>query len=79
MAETQKSIGDWAKQTFPGGDDLAPRHVLRLLEEVVELAFAVGANRDDILASVGDSLESQRLKTGRAYGALPRIPRQDRR
>lgn len=51
MSETQQSIGQWAEETFPGGDVLAPTHALRLLEEVVELCAAVGASQTDILAS----------------------------
>jgi hypothetical protein len=43
QGETQETIGTWAKETFPGGDDLSPRHAIRLLEEVVELCLAAGA------------------------------------
>lgn len=52
MPETQQSIGAWAKETFTGGDDLSPRHVLRLLEEVIEACDAVGATWNEILSTV---------------------------
>lgn len=52
MNETQQSIGAWAKETFTGGDDLSPRHVLRLLEEVVEACKAAGATWLEIVATV---------------------------
>jgi hypothetical protein len=47
--ETQRTIGQWAKETFPGGDDLSPRHCIRLLEEVIELCLAAGAVPAEIL------------------------------
>jgi hypothetical protein len=52
MNETQKTIGDWARETFPGGDDLSPRHCIRLLEEVVELCLAAGATYRECTAGV---------------------------
>jgi NTP pyrophosphatase (non-canonical NTP hydrolase) len=56
MNETQESIGRWARDTFPGGDDLSPRHCLRLLEEVVELCLAAGAMPFEIDQCVVDEL-----------------------
>lgn len=52
MNETQQSIGAWARATFPGGDDLSPRHVLRLLEEVVEACDAAGATWVEIIKTI---------------------------
>lgn len=46
--ETQSTIGQWARDTFPGGDDLSPRHCIRLLEEVCELCLAAGAQPADL-------------------------------
>jgi hypothetical protein len=50
--ETQESIGRWAKETFPGGDDLSRRHFIRLLEEVAELCYAVGCHRAELVEAV---------------------------
>jgi hypothetical protein len=55
--ETQQTIGNWARATFPGGDDLSPRHCVRLLEEVVELCLAAGARYRDIHVAVASVLE----------------------
>jgi hypothetical protein len=57
VIETQATIGRWADETFPGGDPLSPRHVIRLLEEVVELALASGASWREIFNAVGESYE----------------------
>jgi NTP pyrophosphatase (non-canonical NTP hydrolase) len=55
--ETQAMIGAWAKRTFPGGDDLSPRHCLRLLEEVIELCLAAGAKHTDVMRTTAAQLE----------------------
>lgn len=52
MIETQQTIAAWARATFPGGDDLSPRHVLRLLEEVVEACLAAGATWLEVIQTV---------------------------
>lgn len=56
MKETQETVGQWAVATFPGGDDLSPRHCLRLLEEVVELCLAAGAAPFEAYQAMGDRL-----------------------
>lgn len=48
MAETQKTIGAWVDETFPGSDPAKPRKELRALEEVVELCLAGGATAGQI-------------------------------
>lgn len=62
--ETQKTIGDWARDTFPGGDDLSPRHCLRLLEEVAELCQAAGASGGEILDAVTRPIRDLSLHVG---------------
>lgn len=52
MNETQQTIGSWARETFQGGEDLSPRHVLRLLEEVVEASQAAGATWLEVVKTV---------------------------
>src|SRR6185437_15859321 len=66
--ETQETIGTWAKETFPGGDDLGPQHALRLLEEVVELCVTLGATRDDLatlLSTTAEKAYREALKADR--------------
>jgi NTP pyrophosphatase (non-canonical NTP hydrolase) len=65
--ETQGSIGRWARDTFPGGDDLSPRHCFRLLEEVVELCLAAGASHDDVYVTADIAGEAARKKSGAGY------------
>jgi hypothetical protein len=67
VIETQATIGRWADATFPGGDPLSPRHVLRLLEEVVELCLASGASHDDAYVVVERAASIERGKSGRGY------------
>lgn len=67
MTETQKTIGAWARETFPGGDDLSPRHCLRLLEEVVELCLAAGASQDDVYVTAMNAGDTVCKKTGQRY------------
>lgn len=65
MVETQKSIHEWCKATFP-------RHVgkqgraVALLEEAVELALACGVESDAIFAAVRVPIlkEAIRVSTG---------------
>jgi NTP pyrophosphatase (non-canonical NTP hydrolase) len=65
--ETQATIGQWARETFPGGDDLSPRHCFRLLEEVVELCLAAGASHDDVYVTADIAGEAARKKSGAGY------------
>lgn len=60
--ETQGSIGRWARAKFPGGGDLSPVHVFRLLDEVIELCRAAGASWQEIERVVGlkTNLDSER-------------------
>jgi NTP pyrophosphatase (non-canonical NTP hydrolase) len=58
--ETQGSIGRWARETFPGGDDLSPRFTIRLLEEVVELCLAAGATPREIVTTANVTRYDQR-------------------
>lgn len=54
--ETQQSIGQWARETFPGGEPMKARYGLRLLEEVVELCRAMGASPKEIHDTVYSGL-----------------------
>jgi len=47
--ETQQSVGAWADAVFGRGDPNSPRQCLRLLEEVVELCLAAGADPGDVI------------------------------
>jgi NTP pyrophosphatase (non-canonical NTP hydrolase) len=58
VSETQETIGRWARETFPGGDDQSPRHCLRLLEEVVELCRAAGASKSKVLDTIAFALRN---------------------
>jgi NTP pyrophosphatase (non-canonical NTP hydrolase) len=58
--ETQATIGRWARETFPGGDDLSPRFTIRLLEEVVELCLAAGATPREIVTTANVTRYDQR-------------------
>ncbi len=48
MPETTQTIGQWIDATFPGADPDSPRKSIRLLEEVVELCLASGAEPDEM-------------------------------
>lgn len=59
MPETTQTIGQWIADTFPGADPESPRTALRLLEEVVELCLASGANAGQIQDSVVRALKEE--------------------
>jgi hypothetical protein len=61
MIETQQTIGDWAKETLPGGDDLSYRHCIRLLEGVAELCKATGATQGECLLGLEAACSGMRL------------------
>jgi hypothetical protein len=65
MIETQKSVHEWCKATFPRHVGLQGR-AIALIEEAVELALACGTPRDAIEASVRVPIlkEDIRLKIG---------------
>lgn len=52
--ETQATVGAWARETFPGGTDRNPRTAQRMLEEVVELCYAAGMHRVEMIQTVRD-------------------------
>lgn len=55
MTETQQSIAKWARETFPGGDDLSPAHALRMLDEAIELCLVIGCTFNEMSAHVSDA------------------------
>jgi NTP pyrophosphatase (non-canonical NTP hydrolase) len=65
MVETQKSIHEWCKATFPKHIGEQGRAVA-LLEEAVELALAAGVKEDAIMAAVKVPIlkETIRVSTG---------------
>lgn len=76
--ETQQTIGGWARETFPGGDSLSPRHCIRLFEEVIELCLAAGAHIEDLERSF--DMETLRwIQRHRAKGVdYERFPEPDK-
>jgi NTP pyrophosphatase (non-canonical NTP hydrolase) len=68
--ETQESVGQWAASTFPGGDPHSPRMALRILEEVVELCIAAGADRGEIVDRTIHAVNAS-LPAGRAMDPRP--------
>lgn len=53
MTETQRTVCEWAEETFPGADPASPRSALRALEEVVELCRTAGASWEEIEKAAG--------------------------
>lgn len=62
MKETQRSVGEWINQTFPGTDPESPRKAIRALEEMVELCLASGATA----AEVNEAVECALLRCGQS-------------
>lgn len=69
MVETQKSIHEWCKATFPRHAGIKGRAVA-LVEEAVELAIAAGLDAETISAAVMTPMrkEVMRLARGEAPG-----------
>jgi hypothetical protein len=53
--ENQETVGAWARGTFPGGADRSPRAAQRMLEEVVELCYAAGMHRVEMIQTIRDA------------------------
>lgn len=56
--ETQQSVGEWAEETFPGGQAGHPRNAIRLIEEVGEFARAYGLTMNEVWLAIAKGFPS---------------------
>ena len=60
--ESQKSVGSWIEETFPGGDPKSPRKAIRALEEMLELCLVCGANTKMVYDAVYKVMQDNKIK-----------------
>lgn len=55
MTETQKSVADWCEEFYPG--ESATQKFINLLEEVIELGWAMGVSKETFQKTVDLTLQ----------------------